>query len=278
MTPELPAYARVALDDGSRWWLAHSSWQETADAAACAIAAPGQLDAEVLLKAATRRLVFTAEGIEAGSSIVVKAFPLDGFRARLKHWKYAPSEAANLAEAARRGVPVPALYGWGERRRAGLVRWNAVLMERITGRTFTELAAAKVDAPAAGSDSAVAVSSSAWLDRSARLLATMFTGGCNHIDLKPGTLLFGANAADDRVIDFQYCSFGDPSVTTFMAQLGHFAYWWDRALNPPEDLVEAWFQVVLDHADIPVEARASAQETFADYRLRVRSIAERLVQ
>ena len=231
MIAALPAYAPVTLADGSRWWLAEAAWREQAEAAARWIAEPERLPADALLKTATRRLVFTIDGIEAGTGAVVKAFPLEGFRTRLKQQKYAPSEAANLAEAARRGVPVPALYGWGERRRAGLVRWNAVLMERIGGATFADLALARgavSGAPEAGGSGAA----TDWLNRSARLLAAVYSAGCNHIDLKPETLYFGESAARDRIIDFQYCTFGSPSLTTFMAQLGYFAYWWDRSFGP----------------------------------------------
>ncbi len=278
MTPELPAYGRVILDDGSRWWLVQSAWQEKAAFAARAIADPGLLAPDALLKAATRRLVFALDAMEDDTRVVVKAFPLEGLRTRLKHRKYAPSEAANLAEAARRGIPVPALYGWGEQRSAGLVRWNAVLMESIAGATFADLAESAGGASAEESEPAASAPPPDWLERSARLLATIYASGCNHIDLKPEALLFGATAADDRIIDFQYCTFGSPSVTTFMAQLGHFAYWWDRSLGPVEDLVEAWFQAVLDYAEIPTDGRAAARETFADFRARVRSIADRLVQ
>jgi hypothetical protein len=250
------------------WWLTDGRWRDAAIRVSRLISDPSSIPAGQLLKTDTRRLVFTLP-LADGSDCVVKAFPLRGLRTRLKHWKYAPSEAWNLSEAAERGLPVPELYGWGARRELGLVRWNAVLMQRVEGRTFAEILEEAED------DGQRAV----WVERSIALFRQIYRAGCNHIDLKPEALIFGEEPDSDRIIDFQYCTFAAESdIDTFMAQAGHFVHWWEKSEAPAPALVDAWFEALLAAVEVPLACQDEARGIFESHRRTVRSIADRLQQ
>jgi len=256
------------LGSGVRWWLKDACREEAARRASAAIEAPSSISDDRLLKSGVRRLVFM-EAAGASGGCIVKAFPLGGLRHRLKHRKYAWSEARNLIEASRRGIPAPALHGWGHARRLGTVRWNAVLMERIGGRDFLEAL------DRAGDEAARA----ALMRRSAQLFRRLFLAGCNHIDLKPEALRFGDHAPQDAVIDFQYCTFADaPRLETLMAQAGHFVHGWEAEAHPEPESVGKWTAILLDVLEVPVTGRGEALRILEHNRRQVPSIAERLRQ
>jgi hypothetical protein len=269
MTPPIEACPELLeLRGGVRWWLADLRWQEAALEAGRSIAAPETIPSDRLLKAGRRRLVFAGPAVGA-PAWVIKAFPLDDLRGRLKHRKYAFSEARNLWLARQRAVPVPTLFGWGGKRRMGIVRWNAVMMERIGGQTITEALAD------AGDDAA----RQALIGRCALLFRALFRAGCNHIDLRPEAIHLGRHATEDAVIDFQYCTFSDqPRLATIMAQAGHFAHWWEQQAPADAAWVEGWIGELLDMLEVPDAERREARSILEVHRLRVPSIAERLRQ
>jgi hypothetical protein len=211
---------------GVHWWLSDPSWAPVCEDASRHIINPNLIATEALLKMGRRRLVFTTTTSDQQPSAVVKAFPADDLARRFNNKKYAFSEAANLIQASRLGVPVPTVAGWGQcrfRRRA----WSAVLMERITGDSFADL----IISHRADSD---------ILQRCVQLLLRLYQTGVNLIDLRADALFFGADESADRIIDFQYCSFRPkPSLTTFLAQIGHFLYWWENQLSR-SDAMEEW--------------------------------------
>jgi hypothetical protein len=268
MNPPVEACPELLeLGSGIRWWLADACWREAARDASQAISEPGTLGPDRLLKAGLRRLVFTG-GAPAAPGFVVKAFPLHGIRSRLKHRKYAGSEAHNLWQARQRSVPAPALHGWGRQRRRGTVRWNAVIIQHVGGRPFTDALAAAED------DSARA----ALITRCALLFRALFLAGCNHIDLRPEAVRLGSRAEEDALIDFQYCTFRDePRLATIIAQAGHFAHWWERE-HPEPGWVESWIDSLLDVLEVTPNERQQALSILAAHRARVPSIAERLRQ
>lgn len=256
---------RLDLAHRVRWWLARDAWADAARTATRGVRDSASIAPERLLKSGLRRLVFTGDT----GAWVAKAFPLTTLKSRLKHRKYAPSEARNLWLAAQRSVPVPALYGVGWQRRGALVRWNAVLMERLEGDTF-DAALRKAADPA---------ERSRVLERAALLFRRLYLAGCNHIDLKPEALRLGADSTGDAIIDFQYCTFRRaPHLDTIMAQAGHFVHWWEKQESPPPEWVEEWIGILMERLDVPAPRIGTARRIFEDNRGRVPSIAERLRQ
>ena len=253
---------------GVRWWLADCCWEDAARRATADIENPASICGHRLLKSGLRRLVFDAADAPS-SGCIVKAFPLGDLRDRLKHRKYAWSEARNLAEARRRAVPAPVLHGWGQARRGGTVRWNAVLMQRIDGCDFYEALARCGDDAARG----------AIMRRCALLFRSLFLAGCNHIDLKPEAVRFGEDESRDAVMDFQYCTFAaTPRLETIMAQAGHFAHWWEKERHPEPGRVEKWISTLLDVLEVPADRCSRALQIVERNQRLVPSIATRLRQ
>ena len=280
MTPEptqLPADSEglpVRRTTGrATWRLASAAWQASAERAGEWIADPQLIPAMSLLKRGERRLVFRLEARSPDCpEVVVKAFPLATVRQRWKQDKYAPAEARNLREAARRGLPVPAVFGLGWRRRFGLVSWNALLLEFVAGRPLRErLAQATADAAV----------QRGLLWRVLPLFQKVYETGCNHIDLGPHAILMGetgaGSGAPDRLIDFQYCRFQNrPSGETFARQAGYFGWCLTAHWNlVPKELVLEWFESLL--CAVGLEARAAVLRELFLHRLSHRaSIRERL--
>ena len=263
----LPLAHKLAA--GTYWQLMDDSWVSAAESATEKILHPQLIEASRLLKMGTRRLIFSVPGPSPREiDAVVKAFPLNGLRQRLKHKKYAPSEALNLDNARRKGLPVPTLFGVGSQRHLGLVTWNAVLMEYIQGQTLGEAIRCAVREAGLG-DLQIRVT---------HLFSLLFHSGCNHIDLRPDALIMGSTKSDDRIIDFQYCRFlSDPSAVTIGAQAGYFAHWLQKSM-PDSAFLNGWPERLFDTLDLRAAERSVAQRAFDENALEPRSIAERLQQ
>ncbi len=91
-------------------------------------------DRVAVLKKARRRHVLRVALDDPPFSLIVKAFPLD-LAARIHYTKYAPTEVRNYEKARTRGLPIPTLLGYFERRRAGLVALTGLLVEDLRGWT-----------------------------------------------------------------------------------------------------------------------------------------------
>ncbi len=249
----------------ARWQLADESWRVAASRSTELIERPEQIPPGDLLKRGERRLVFRlAQAHSEHPSVVVKSFPLALLRHRLKHQKYAPTEAGNLLVAKRRGLPVPAVFACGIRRRFGLVSWNAVLVELMPGRPLKELLS-KADAAVQRE----------LLWRVLPLFRKIYETGCNHIDFGPHAILMD-DARGDSLIDFQYCRFLDqPSPRTFAALAGYFGWCltthWN--LTPPK-LVHEWFEALLDF--VGLGEREGLGEIFRHRLVHRASATERL--
>lgn len=241
----LPAVLPTRHGHGTRgrWRLADAAWAPHADAVLEALARghrPEEVEGVTVLRAKRGRWVARIE--RAGRSAVAKAFPMRRWGDRLRRWRQcAPAEAAHLAEAARRGVPVPALYGLGETRRAGLVHANYVLMEDLRGHAsvYKLLDEAADPEPLA-----------AWvLPRTARLLLALWRTGVNHIDPHMNSVwLSRTDPADDRLIDFQYARFHEaPSLNLLMFHAAHYARTAPQICWDPKHF-EPWVQAMLEEA------------------------------
>ena len=249
----------------SHWQLAGESWREAATRSAKLIDQPGQIPAGNLFKRAERRLIFRLDAAHPQhEAIVVKSFPLTHLRHRWNHQKYAPTEARNLLVAKQRGLPVPAVFACGARRRLGLVSWNAVLVELMPGRPLKELLS-----------NADENTQRILLQRVLPLFKKMYETACNHIDFGPHAILMD-DARGDSLIDFQYCRFLDrASPQTFAALAGYFGWCltthWN--LTPPK-IVHEWFELLLDF--VSLNEREALAEIFRHRLVHRASSSERL--
>lgn len=257
----------VSVTAGSACWrIVDESWRASVTTATRRITGHEVVPATDLLKRGPRRLVFRQEtAVRENPRVIVKAFPLDTFRHRWRHGKYGRAEATNLLIARARGLPVPRVLAFGWQRQWGFITWNALLMEFMNGRPMKEHLST-------ASDSA----KRELLWRVLPLFRRIYETGCNHIDLGPHAILLGASAAEDCLIDFQYCRFLEqPSPQTFAAQAGYFGWCLTTHWNlAPRDMVTEWFDALL--AELSLSDVPELQQRFHHHLDHKASIQERL--
>jgi tRNA A-37 threonylcarbamoyl transferase component Bud32 len=200
---------------------------------------PGLIDTSNLLKKAKRRLVF-AHSIE-DQKYVVKAFPLDTLAKKLKHKKYAYSEAHNMVQAERFSIPSPQLFGFGYQKQFTLINWNALLMEYLPYSSMEQSL----------NDNNDVQTRLSLLQKAYPLFNMLYKTGCNHIDFKPGSIHLDGD--DMKIIDFQYVAYmNKPSLMVLAAQAGHFA--WDVSVRNnwlAAENMEKWFSGLLEYLEEP---------------------------
>lgn len=197
------------------------------------IESPNLISSTDFLKKGKRRLIFRAKG-PGEDSLIVKAFPLPDLRDKLKHKRYAYSEANNLLMASERGLNVPVVLGYGFAKKRGLPHWNAVCMEEIQGASMKELLReARTD-------------ESKWaiLDSITDVVMSFYQVGCNHIDLNCESIIFqDSDLQRPFVIDFQYCVFHDSGQFDILAaHVGHIARDLIAKDCMSRELAYAWFE------------------------------------
>ncbi len=140
-----------------------------------------------MLKQARQRFAARVPAIDGSGTPVFKVFPLQNLASRLRCRKYAFREFANLREAQRRGIPVPAPFAYFEKRRLGFVVANGPVIEDLAGwhdlRQF------------GGTLSAATMA--------CEPLAELWRRGCLHIDARDENTLYAPEGHEYRIIDWQ---------------------------------------------------------------------------
>ena len=201
--PQLPI--TVNMPGGFRWHLADIRWKEWAERANQRIVGErdDQPDVE-LLKKATRRLIFRlkASGTDSSEqSVVIKSYRMSGLKRRLfRYRRYGPSEAQNLLEAAKRGLPVPEVFGYGQLQQWLLVLDTMIMMEDLAPRR----SAAELLREAKGQRQRQAE----ILDRILELFVRLYRTGCNNIDVREDSIWLSEDPSETgKIIDFHYVRF-----------------------------------------------------------------------
>lgn len=159
-----------------------------------------------ILKRGCRRSVFSLE--LGGEAVVVKSFPLDRTRKRLRWKQYAPAEWSNNLRAHERGIPTPECYAMFVTRRAGLVTNCGVVMQHLRG--WQELQPRAGGAPEE-------------FRRAIPVLVELYHAGVNHVDISPENILIDPTTGRHAVIDWQYCTFHEPrNDIQLVLQAAHF--------------------------------------------------------
>ncbi len=242
--PERYLPYRLSTGPGVRWWLADESWQPWAAdvdemVRACRIPPHG-----TVLKRAANRLVVRLprlDGLAAGpASVVVKAFPMRRVRQALlgRYRRYGPMELVQMATARERGLPVPMVHGYVERRLGGLAVTNTALIMEDLAPARSVRDALEKPASSAERDAALACAHTALLQ--------LHAAGCNHIDLDGKHILLPTGARPEaQIIDFMYARFDPaPSLNSFCFMVAYFAD--SVASLLPEDVLGEWLcRVVL---------------------------------
>jgi tRNA A-37 threonylcarbamoyl transferase component Bud32 len=118
--------------------------------------------------------------------------------------------------AARAGIPVPKVYGFGLIKPFGLVDTTMVMMEYLEGNQSINGLLCKSEV-----SETVKIK---LLNRVGRLLTKLYEGCCNHIDLNSRSIWIGEKEIDDKIIDFQYVTFlPHPSISVLIFHMAYFS-------------------------------------------------------
>jgi hypothetical protein len=185
----------------------------------------------------------------------------------LTYPKFGFDEGAALAIAGSRGVPVPAVRGYGHLdNRFGVPQASVLLLEYLPDvRPLENLFA---EASEEGKQALVGAT--------IPLLATLYRTGCHHIALKSDAIMVMADASRVNVLDLEHAKFFDqPNVESLAFQAAYFARnLTSKSATPvsPESM-EAWFCKVMEAAEIA--DRDGMLERFRYYRTAELSRRER---
>ena len=229
--------------DRTRWFLKDDADRAVADSATEHFSlGRDELRARGLyVKGVTRRVgfYFVTDG---GAKIFCKGTVYRHWRESLRHKTRGWSEARNLLLAAKRRIPVPAVYGFGLRRSWGLVDRSLVLMEYLGDhRTLLDLL----------ETSASQDQRRAYLARSIPLIVSLYRGCANHIDLGgPNIMIHSSSAERDVLIDFQDVPFHPaPSAEILCYHLGFLLH--NVGAHFSEEDIQSWTRRVLQTAGVP---------------------------
>ena len=235
------------MPGGFCWYLAETCWEDLARRANRQIVCePPTQEGVEILKKGHRRFVFRLKfaGTDpTAKPVVIKSFPMISPKEKfLRYSRYGPAEVRNLLEAARRNLPVPLVFGYGQRRRWCLVLDTFIMMEdlaprRLLGEMLTQ---------AQGQPQEQAE----ILDRTLKMFVQLYHAGCNHIDTTRHSIWIGNNPADStRVSDFQYARFlNKPSIKVLLCQ----AALTTRSCSDmvPAEILESWIEKLMTAAEI----------------------------
>lgn len=155
---------------------------------------------------------------DAEHSMIIKGFDFsDSIGKQLyRHRLYALDEALGLLLANERGISVPAVLAYGEKRNGLRTLASIVVMEDIQDSFHP------VDIFRGDTSHDLTIQNA--LNRITPLFLQVFHAGCNHIDLHGTSFLFHrSDNKQDKVIDFQFSVFhAQPSANILVHQLAHF--------------------------------------------------------
>jgi tRNA A-37 threonylcarbamoyl transferase component Bud32 len=159
--------------------------------------------------------------------------------------------------AKERGLPVPTVYGYAEKRHHSLmVTDTAVMMEDFpSARTMRSVLTETPSPDQRGRALAIC----------GELVLQLYRAGCNHIDLSMGNIMLPVEDHEHgRLIDFMYATFlPSPSINVLCYMTAYLANSLTNFL--PESVVRAWVESVLEQADGQGVAN-ELRRTVATYR------------
>ena len=159
-----------------------------------------------IMKRGCRRSVFSLA--LGGEAVVIKSFPLDRTRKRLRWKQYATAEWSNNRRARERGIPTPECFAMFVTRRCGLVSNCGVVMQHLRG--WQKL-------PSRAEDD------HGELRRAIPALVELYHAGVNHVDISPENILIDPTTGQHAIIDWQYCTFHEPrNDLQLVLQAAHF--------------------------------------------------------
>lgn len=174
------------------------------------------------LKIYRRRSIFRIQNGDL--SLVVKAFPFNHIKDKLRWKNYALAEFRNNRRARSLGIRTPGCYALFQIRRRGLVENCGVVMEDL--QDYTDLAS-------------LAEKDETQILRAAPVIAALYATGVDHLDVTPTNVFFHKSTGAPAIIDWQYCRFHPPRNDVQLAmQAAHFLNF--AEVEPHNELWTRW--------------------------------------
>jgi hypothetical protein len=206
-----------------------------------------------------RKVVFGFELPGSGEgAYVAKVFYFNKLRRKLKYYRYAKDEAANLLTAADRNINAPILVAYGQLygsyrfQRAGII-----IVQSLSNRLPMRKLLAETDC-----DQRHARLMSAVLP----LFVSLYRAACNHIDVSVNNVLLADNETSypPSLVDFQHAIFHDqPSTEVLMFEAGYFARTCAGYVNGVT--IADWLDQLLDKIAVNNEASRLGLKQRFDY-------------
>lgn len=237
----------------AKWWLRDKSLIPVAQLAASAIdtwgESPSSHDVEIL-KRDDRRLIFRINLSQSGEDpFIMKVAPLRCLRQRLKYHsmkynRFAFGEAVNLLIAAKIGLKVPKVYGYGcIYGSCRLITKDVLILEDLAPR----IPVGELLKLNRGDEEKCAK----ILSRTIPSFVDLYKAKCNHIGLNMGAIMLGDENSkqDDFIVDFEYAKFHNkPSLEVLMFEAARFA---NRSCAlVAKETVNEWKDKLLDAVEI----------------------------
>ncbi len=197
-------------------------------------------------------------------SVIAKVFRLRDLSRRFRYQilgynRFGLSEAFNLIVAAKRGLNVPRVWGYGYvRGSSGLTKTSMVMLEDL--------------APCVSVGEALAESAGDQeccldiLRRVTPIFKGLFRASCNHVDVNLGAVLLDTRSSQTAfLVDFEHAVFGDrPNLKVLAFEAAYFARACSKYVQ--RTIARQWFAELLDAAAIIGQSeRATITDHFDHY-------------
>lgn len=224
-------------------------------------------DIQILRQRRHKQVVRVTTGDAESRSWVAKIFRLASLRRRFRNHvigynRFGLGEAANLIVAARRGLTVPRVYGYGYARGPShLIHMNMIVLEDLAPRvSVSELLKRSAKDQTKCAD---------ILMRTIPVLAGLFRAGCSHIDVNLEAILLEAEGSQQAfLLDFEHARFSDRASLEVLAfEAGYFArccrHWLER------EAIDRWFCRLLETVGVTDDMMTRAAVKRFDHYLNV---------
>lgn len=200
------------------------------------------------------------------ASFILKVFPFKHLRHKIQYyWKrytqsrFGYGESLSLLNAARRGIAVPQVYGYGQiTDPLGLIKFDMIMMQDLNNHTEV---GRLLERHANDRNQCTEV-----LKRVTPIFVNLYESGCNNIDMNLGAIMLGNESqTQDRVLDFEYSKFHpQPSLNILMSMSGHFANRCREHIG--NDMIEWWFDELMNAIQIDdPQTKSQLKEKFNYY-------------
>lgn len=235
----------VVAESGQRWALKSEDFLNDSEKITDVFANGYQSKNVAILKEQKTKKILSFKSDDGLTKFVTKGFFLTKWRHKLAFKKYAFNEALHLLQARNLGINTPDVYGVGFGFKKSIITWTVVILEYVP---FASMRDTFIERKLSEEETWL------YLKRMVPSLRKLYAAGCNHIDFGPHAIMMSPDDAyEDKIIDFQYASFGAKYCVNNLAfLLGYIG--WSVSVNRKwvrSSMMNVWYEHVLESFGLP---------------------------